>query len=153
MISQDKQPLRCISYVSRARVDTNASMIDGLVKHAQQKNTQLGVTGLLCFKRGWFLQYIEGPDASAQALMAEIDADARHEVIRSTDQFPIASRRFSTWSMRLADDNYLATITLEDIIFDNVSIHSPDDPNGEWWNELVWRSIDKLAALHANKVV
>ena len=70
---------------------------------AQAHNPQKGVTGVLCFSGGVFMQVLEGPTAAVQALLARIAADTRHQGLVTLDAGPLATRQFEAWSMGYAD--------------------------------------------------
>jgi len=72
-----------------------------LLKNAREKNDRLGVTGLLLYAQGRFLQVLEGPESAVRRLYDTIEADPRHtgtEVLLTTR---VAERTFPDWNMGL----------------------------------------------------
>jgi hypothetical protein len=70
-----------------------------LLLQSREKNTRLGLTGMLLYKDGNFIQALEGPDDAVEALYRSIERDPRHHgVLRLTRQ-PIQDREFAAWSM------------------------------------------------------
>ena len=85
-------------YVSRA-VDKDPKAIEGILEAARQHNVAHGITGVLCFGGGIFLQAIEGGRAAVNALYSHIVADARHTDVMLLDYEEINERRFGGWTM------------------------------------------------------
>jgi hypothetical protein len=85
-------------YVSNTSRDIPAPVLDEILAAAQKNNRTLGVTGMLLYVDGGFLQVLEGePDVLAM-LYAKIAADKRHwntQVLLKRD----ADRAFGDWSM------------------------------------------------------
>ena len=61
----------------------------------------LGVTGMLLFEDGCFLQTIEGPPVAVSELWASIQRDGRHNHIEVLSEHMAAARLFSDWDLRL----------------------------------------------------
>jgi hypothetical protein len=70
-----------------------------LLKKAQSANEGLGITGMLVYINGNFLQVIEGAEASVDELFAKISKDPRHKRIFVIVREPVTSRSFGDWSM------------------------------------------------------
>jgi hypothetical protein len=49
-----------------------------LLETSRQNNAKIGVTGMLLYKDGNFMQLIEGPEEAVRALHAKISIDPRH---------------------------------------------------------------------------
>ena len=59
-----------ITYVSSAVLQFRESTLLDLVEQCQGNNLRLGVTGVLVYSDGNFMQVIEGPDLVTHALYA-----------------------------------------------------------------------------------
>ena len=70
-----------------------------LLEHARRNNEKAGVTGMLLYKDGNFMQVLEGEERVVQALSAKIGRDPRHEKMVTLLEGPLAEREFSDWSM------------------------------------------------------
>lgn len=70
-----------------------------LLEHARKKNSETGVTGLLCYDNKHFLQIIEGETDVIMDLFHAIQADTRHEGIRILHEGDIEKRAFPDWKM------------------------------------------------------
>jgi hypothetical protein len=85
-------------YCSRA-VDTRPDAIDAILAQARHHNPHCGITGILCYGDGVFLQCIEGGRMQVSELYGSIQKDARHKDVALLHYEEIAERRFSGWSM------------------------------------------------------
>jgi hypothetical protein len=85
-------------YCSRT-VDDSQSAIDSIVSQSRQHNPQSGITGILCYGGGIFLQAIEGGRQAVSDLFGTIQKDARHRDVCLLHFEEIAERRFSGWTM------------------------------------------------------
>ena len=85
-------------YCSRA-VDTSAQAIESILAQARQHNPASGITGILCYGGGIFLQAIEGGRMPVSDLYGHIQADPRHKDVALLHYEEISERRFSGWAM------------------------------------------------------
>src|ERR1700744_226234 len=85
-------------YVSSTRRDFPPPELEGILLKARVKNTTLGVTGLLLYVDGGFLQVLEGEQTIWRELYETIAGDNRHwdaRVLLDKE----APRNFGDWSM------------------------------------------------------
>lgn len=85
-------------YASRA-VDTSPEAIDAILSQSRQHNPICGITGILCFGGGIFLQAIEGGRMAISELYGHIQRDARHKDVVLLQYEEITERRFGGWTM------------------------------------------------------
>ncbi len=85
-------------YVSRA-VDTSSEMIETILTKSRSHNPSSGITGILCYGGGIFLQAIEGGRSAVSDLYRIIQNDARHKDVELLHFEEITERRFSGWTM------------------------------------------------------
>ena len=85
-------------YCSRT-VDTSAQAIESILTQSRQHNAQIGITGILCYGDGIFLQCIEGGRMQVSELYGSIQHDKRHKDVALLHYEEIFERRFSGWSM------------------------------------------------------
>ena len=85
-------------YVSRA-VDTSPAAIEAILTQSRQHNPATGITGVLCYGGGIFLQAIEGGRSAVSHLYNSIQRDKRHKDVELLHFEEIEERRFSGWSM------------------------------------------------------
>ena len=85
-------------YASRA-VDTSAEAIEAILAQSRQHNPSCGITGILCYGGGVFLQAIEGGRMAVSELYGHIQKDPRHKDVVLLDYEEISERRFGGWTM------------------------------------------------------
>ena len=108
--------MKYIVYVSQAAKAFSTDDLAGLLTHSRERNSADGVTGLLVyryntdFKRGNFLQVLEGTDDALDDVWRRISGDPRHHTIIVLDEGESDVRMFGDWSMgfRNVDENDLA---------------------------------------------
>jgi hypothetical protein len=85
-------------YASRA-VDTSPEAIESILHQSRDHNPGTGVTGVLCYGGGIFLQAIEGGRMAISALYGHIQRDPRHKDVVLLQYEEISERRFAGWTM------------------------------------------------------
>ena len=88
-----------ITYVSSAVHQFRELTLLDLVDQCQSNNSRLGVTGILVYSDGNFMQVIEGPDLVTNALYERIRLDARHHDVITVHSQSLDRREFQGWSM------------------------------------------------------
>jgi len=86
-------------YVSSTPRDIAPATIDDILTVSRANNARLGVTGLLIYIDGGFLQILEGDERSLRELYMRICTDRRHSETRLLLDREVAARAFSGWSM------------------------------------------------------
>jgi hypothetical protein len=88
-----------LTYFSVATQRFNQSELKRLLEVSRRKNAPLGITGLLLYRDGHFLQYLEGPIDAVQATYDRIRTDKRHELPRIVASGSLRGRIFPEWWM------------------------------------------------------
>jgi Sensors of blue-light using FAD len=96
-----------LMYASRASESVNQEELVAILKKSKVNNTHNGVTGVLCFSAGIFLQVLEGGRTAVNALYHHIATDPRHHDVVLLTYDEISERRFSGWSMGQVNLNRL----------------------------------------------
>ena len=87
-------------YCSRAAAGVDDVEVGRIVESAQRHNHARGITGVLVFGSGVFFQWIEGPAAQIQRLIASLHSDPRHYDIVSLSQSEEKRERlYPNWEM------------------------------------------------------
>lgn len=107
-ISDKPDDLVTLTYFSSARRAFDDAALLDLLHRARGHNERDGVTGLLLYHAGNFVQTLEGPRDSTSLLFDRIRKDPRHKDITSTDVQPIAQRQFPDWSMGFVPSSLIA---------------------------------------------
>jgi hypothetical protein len=128
--------LHYLMYVSSARRKFGAAELAELLTRAREKNSRIGITGLLLYKAGLFLQVLEGDSGRVRELYDTIASDERHRACSVVLEGALPERRFSDWSMafRNLDDPELAKLPGYSAFMDNPRLFADiqDDPDGCW---------------------
>ena len=91
-------------YKSIETVPFDAIALKRLLASSRLRNVEAGLTGILIYDEGTFLQALEGEASSLQTTFARIERDARHKDVTVLMREPDASKRmFGQWSMGYAD--------------------------------------------------
>jgi hypothetical protein len=88
-----------IIYVSTSAGTLPEADLARLHQLSVRRNRQLDITGVLGYTGRYFIQCVEGREASVQELMARIDQDPRHTGVVTLSQEQTPSRWFPSWSM------------------------------------------------------
>jgi hypothetical protein len=90
-------------YISQSTRKMSAEGLGEIHKVAKNNNQDLDVTGSLFYNGGWFLQVLEGPLATLNALYKKIEQDPRHKNSRILYNEPATFRTFTRWSMNMTN--------------------------------------------------
>jgi hypothetical protein len=85
-------------YASRA-IDPRPEAIEAILTQSRHYNPTCGITGILCYGGGIFLQAIEGGRMAVSELYGHIQKDVRHKDVVLLHYEEISERRFGGWTM------------------------------------------------------
>jgi hypothetical protein len=88
-----------LMYASRAVAAVDQEELLAILKKSKANNPKAGVTGVLCFSEGIFIQVLEGGRNAVNQLYNRIATDSRHTDVVLLNYEEIAERRFAGWSM------------------------------------------------------
>lgn len=113
-------------YVSRAigGVGRTTLSIAEILAVSDRNNRRDGLTGLLIFHDGWFIQVLEGSRVAIERLLRRLREDPRHDELRLLDLTPITARSFGAWSMGLAANTPALAAVLPDV--DPAALRAPE---------------------------
>jgi hypothetical protein len=92
-----------LTYASSAIEPFTHEQLRTLLQVSRANNDKVGVTGMLLYKGGNFLQVLEGEREAVLAVKARIDRDARHRGILLLLTSEHSGREFGNWSMAFRD--------------------------------------------------
>jgi hypothetical protein len=92
-----------IAYVSAETEPFTHEAICKLLLKARQNNAEKGITGMLLYHQGSFLQLLEGEQSAVDELYDRISKDPRHFHVVKLLKEHIDERSFADWSMGYAD--------------------------------------------------
>jgi hypothetical protein len=85
--------------VSRALDPESSDATQSILESARKYNAANGITGILCYGGGLYLQAVEGGRAQVNDLYGHIVRDQRHKDVVLLDYQEITERRFGGWTM------------------------------------------------------
>lgn len=86
-------------YTSAETAPFDGDDLTRLLTQSRSANEALGVTGVLLYRQGRFVQYLEGDEATVRMLVDRIEADPRHRGFRVLVDDEHDSRYFPQWTM------------------------------------------------------
>jgi hypothetical protein len=86
-------------YVSRAVNPESPEATESILQVSRNHNLANGITGILCYGGGLYLQCIEGGRNAVNGLYNHITADPRHKDVVLLHYEEINERRFGGWTM------------------------------------------------------
>ena len=98
-------------YASRA-VDASPAAIEAILTSARQHNHESGITGILVYGGGVFMQCLEGGRQAVNDLYGTIQRDARHKDVVLLHYEEVLERRFGGWTMGLVNTSRINPSTL-----------------------------------------
>ncbi len=90
-------------YASRAAQPITPESLHPIMRISRTHNTAAGITGVLVFADGVFVQLLEGGRNAVNALYNRIARDARHTDLVLLAYDEVAERRFAGWAMGQAN--------------------------------------------------
>lgn len=93
---------------SATQLFTQAELL-ALLQHSREKNSAVGITGLLLYKDGNFMQVLEGEEAAVRSTFEKIRWDPRHRGVMVLLEGEEAGRQFEYWSMGFQNLNSAGT--------------------------------------------
>lgn len=98
-------PIRRLLYTSESRLTPAALTVEQQVaeiaRQAAARNSQVGITGLLAFVEGQFIQILEGDSDTVEATFERICCDFRHAQVKLVDLVAVKERLFDGWGLAL----------------------------------------------------
>jgi Sensors of blue-light using FAD len=91
-----------VVYSSAATEPFSEAQLTELLARARKNNARLGVSGMLLYHEGSFLQVLEGEAAVLEALFGVISADKRHHRVVALLKREVDERHFGDWRMGFA---------------------------------------------------
>lgn len=99
----DDPDLLCLVYISRAVAPMGAQDLLDLLRVSRANNARDGLSGLLLYRDGRFMQALEGPRAAVLDLYARVARDPRHAEVTTLIKFRTPDRAFDGWTMGFAN--------------------------------------------------
>jgi len=133
-------------YVSLASRPLGQHDLVELLESARAKNAELGITGLLLFRDGAFMQALEGPKSQVKGIFETIVKDERHDCVVVLYEGPIESRSFPDWSMGFKSPSEADMAKLEGYRSFSDLAQEPQDP--EALSSIAQKLLDSFRSPH-----
>jgi hypothetical protein len=107
-----------IIYSSYATQPFDDERLKDLLIQSRDKNSSIGITGMLFYFDDKFIQLIEGEEQVVKELSDKIAKDNRHEYFVILKEGEIVDRYFADWSMgfkSIDPDNFVAVEQFKDL--------------------------------------
>lgn len=98
-------------YFSKAAEDLSYTDIREILEVSRRNNARLGITGLLIFRDGYFVQLLEGDEAPVRNVLTAIRDDDRNYSVKVLIETVGAERLFPDWSMAFHDGDITTSST------------------------------------------
>lgn len=102
-----------IIYASTAVKLFSKEELFDLLESSRVNNIEKGITGMLLYRGGNFIQTIEGEAEAVEKLYAKIEKDPRHKDVTLLSKDPIKNRQFPDWSMGFGNIDEMTVAQLE----------------------------------------
>ena len=90
-------------YVSVAQENVSKEDLLDILAKSREANAEAGITGMLLYKDGNFMQALEGEETAVRDLYARISRDPRHLGLLTLVEGRREKRCFGDWSMGFQD--------------------------------------------------
>ena len=101
-------------YCSRAAEGVDDVEVGRIIEWSQRHNVAREITGVLVFGSGVFFQWIEGPPAQVENLIASLHGDPRHYDIVTLDRsVERRERLYPNWEMELVGTDDIRAVLQE----------------------------------------
>ena len=128
-------------YVSSARANLKYEEILHIVAKAREYNSAHGITGVLLYKGGIFLQLLEGEDSELRKVLTEkIKPDAKHSNMIEIFNVSAQERMFKDWSMGFCEMSDLDVKMINEILSWNKLITAAKEID----NHLILRMLERF---------
>jgi hypothetical protein len=91
--------LYSLVYASTAASPFGDAELEELLAQSRSRNDARGISGLLLYRMGRFVQFLEGPEDEVRGLFATIRDDPRHLAPRILNEGRPDRRQFADWTM------------------------------------------------------
>lgn len=98
-------------YISKAAEDLSYTDIREILDSSRRNNVRLGLTGLLIFRDGYFLQLLEGQESGVREILSRIRDDDRNYSVKVLIETQSDQRLFEDWSMAFHDGDITTNST------------------------------------------
>jgi hypothetical protein len=115
--------LETFVYCSRAAEGVDDVEVGRIIERSQRLNVARKITGVLVFGSGVFFQWIEGPPAQVENLIASLQGDPRHyDIVTLNRSVEKRERLYPNWEMERVEADDIRAVLQE-------ALESAEDEN------------------------
>lgn len=107
--------MKSVVYLSTETQPFDEDELNELSSSSENRNRERGITGFMSYKKGVFIQFLQGPDDAVNQLFRTISDDRRHKVKNSLE-LGFENVLFPNWGMRYYGHEELGPTRFEDIL-------------------------------------
>ena len=105
-----------ILYISKATSAFAPADVRGILKKSTANNTARGITGVLCYRGGYFAQILEGEELPVLETYTRIARDERHSDLIIIHIATTTKQLFDGWAMGGLEEDLNPFIDVRDIL-------------------------------------
>lgn len=118
--------MKYLIYISTSiRLLTDPELLE-ILEVSRDRNKKNGITGVLLYSEGTFIQFLEGPQKELKEIYSAIVNDMRHKNIIKLVEEPIEQRSFPDWTMGFRSINAYELETLASYFDPNKKVFEND---------------------------
>lgn len=117
------RPYQLVYFSVATRLPTERDLLE-LLAVSRRSNTQTGITGLLLYRAGSYMQLLEGERKAVTECFWRIQRDGRHQDVKVLLSQESEERIYSDWSMGFCDPSNPSIRAMEG--FSPFLLHRPD---------------------------
>lgn len=106
-------------YASDGTGPLSEQELETLLAISRTNNAKVGLTGMLLYKDGAFMQALEGDEKTVRKAFRRISRDKRHSAIRILSAREVSERQFGEWTMgyrRVVEDYRPGSLGYDDFL-------------------------------------
>ena len=101
-------------YCSLAAAGVNDVEVGRIIELSQRRNVARDITGVLVFGSGVFFQWVEGPPALVESLIASLHGDPRHyDIVTLSRSVEKRERLYPNWEMEQVGSDDIRAVLQE----------------------------------------
>lgn len=140
--------IKAILYLSKETDGLSEKAVEGIYLHSKQANKKRNISGFLCYKNGFFLQYIEGTEAAIDEVFTKIQMDPRHTVLINIADNTLESCRFENWSMHFVKKARIDELEVSCSLYEQLQMLKGYSSVPKKISNMLWQNVGVVSKYH-----